>query len=192
MRCVKCGIDHPEGSKFCIKCGKELIRPDQMTPRCPQCGKESIAGATFCTNCGKTLTPSSSAYSDVKTGGPSGQESYPGQFTSSIAKDIIFSFITCGIYMLFWQARQMKALNYLLGEEKFKFLVWLLLTLITCGLYHIYYEYVMGQSIVETQKRKDRFTSNELPVVCLVLSIFGLSIVADAIQQNEINKLFGK
>jgi hypothetical protein len=35
-------------------------------------------------------------------------------------------------------------------------------------------------------------TSNDIPVLSLILSIFGLHIITDAIQQNEINKFFEK
>jgi hypothetical protein len=114
-----------------------------------------------------------------------------GQYTSSIVKDIILSIITCGIYSLFWQARQMRAVNYLLEEEKYNFWKWFLLTIITCGIYHIYYEYMMAQSIMEVQRRFGRPISNNLHVLSVVLAIFGLHIVTDAVQQDEINRLFG-
>jgi hypothetical protein len=114
------------------------------------------------------------------------------KYSSSIAKDIILSLITCGIYYLFWQERQMKAANYLLEEDKYSFIKWLLLTIITCGIYHIYYEYTFGQSIMEAQRRLDRPVSSNLHLLSVGLAIFGLNIVADAIQQDEINKLFGR
>jgi len=113
------------------------------------------------------------------------------QYTSSIVKDIILSIITCGIYYLFWQARQMRAVNYLLEEEKYNFWKWFLLTIITCGIYNIYYEYIIAQSIMEVQRRLDKPVSNNLHILSVVLAIFGLGIVADAIQQDEINRLFG-
>lgn len=114
------------------------------------------------------------------------------QYTSSIVKDIILSIITCGIYYLFWQARQMRAVNYLLEEEKYSFWKWFLLTIITCGIYNIYYEYIMAQSIMEVQRRLDRTISSNLHILSVILAIFGLNIVTDAIQQDEINRLFGR
>jgi hypothetical protein len=114
------------------------------------------------------------------------------RYTSSIVKDIILSIITCGIYYLFWQAREMGAVNYLLEEGKYNFWKWFLLTIITCGIYHIYYEYILAQSIMEVQGRLGRPVSNNLHILSVVLAIFGLNIVADAIQQDEINRLFGK
>jgi hypothetical protein len=70
--------------------------------------------------------------------------------------------------------------------------MWFLLTLVTCGLYHIYHEYVMGQSITQVQRRFEKEVSDNLSLISLLLSIFGLTIVTDAIQQHEINALFGR
>jgi hypothetical protein len=112
------------------------------------------------------------------------------KYTSSIVKDIILSIITCGIYYLFWQAREMGAVNYLLEDEKYNFWKWLLLTIITCGIYHIYYEYILAQSIMEVQRRLGRPVSGNLHILSVILAIVGLNIVADAIQQDEINRLF--
>ncbi len=114
------------------------------------------------------------------------------QFTSSIAKDIIFCIITCFIYNVFWQAREMRAINYLLGEERYSFVKWALLTLITCGIYHIYFQYIFARSIMETQTKHGIMVSANIDAMSVFLTIFGLSIVADAIQQKEINKFFGK
>lgn len=125
---------------------------------------------------------------DYGTSVPGGGE----KFTSSIAKDIILSIITCGIYGLFWTARQMRAVNYLLGQDKFSFVKWFLLCIVTCGIYHVFYEYSMAQSLVEIQERMGRPLSASLPVISVILAIIGLHIVADAIQQDEINKLFGQ
>ena len=124
-----------------------------------------------------------------------GQINFPieaDEATSNIAVDVILSVITCGIYNFFWQARQMRVVNVLLGEERFGFWMWFLLTLVTCGLYHIYHEYVMGQSITQVQRRFEKEASDNLSLISLLLSVFGLTIVTDAIQQHEINALFGR
>lgn len=114
------------------------------------------------------------------------------QYVSNIVTDIILSIITCGIYALFWQARQIRALNYLLGVEKYNFLKWLLLSIITFGIYNFYHEYLMAQSINELQQKFGKPISAGLPVLSVVLTFFGWGIVTDAIQQSEINKIFGR
>ncbi len=75
----------------------------------------------------------------------------------------------------------------MIKNERYSFLPWLLLTIFTCGIYHIYYEFRMTEDICNVIEET---TGNE-PFVNLLLSIFGLSIVADALQQSLINKYFG-
>ncbi|MCB0356780.1 MAG: DUF4234 domain-containing protein, partial [Bdellovibrionales bacterium] len=83
--------------------------------------------------------------------------------------------------------KQMESVNFMLKQEKYSFLPWAILTLITCGLYHVYHEYRMTQDICRVLGEPN---SNE-PLVNLVLSLFALSIVADALQQALINRYFG-
>lgn len=105
----------------------------------------------------------------------------------NIAFDLVVAIITCWIFNIYVQHRQMKALNAMLKQEKYSFWSWFLLTLITCGLYHIYHEYrKMSDLVVVTKTPGD-----SEPVICIVLSIFGLAIVADAIMQSHINRHYG-
>lgn len=110
-----------------------------------------------------------------------------GDFVRGIALDIVLTIITCGLFNLYVQYRQMEAVNGMLREEKYSWIVWLLLSFITCGLYHIYHEYRKSSDIAEVLGDKN---SNE-PIINVILTIFGLSIVADAIQQVHINKYYG-
>jgi Domain of unknown function (DUF4234) len=112
------------------------------------------------------------------------------QAVSNIVVDILFSVVTLGLYNLFWNARQFRVLNAFLGEERFKFWKWFLLTIITFGIYHVYNEYLVGAAIVEVQRNANRPVFENMPLLCVVVSICGLSVVADAIQQHEINKLY--
>ena len=114
----------------------------------------------------------------------------PARAKSSVALDLLLTLVTCGVYNLFWQARQFRALNAFLGVKRFRFWSWLFLTLLTCGGYHVYTEYVIGQSITQIQRSLGRAVSTNLPLVCLVVSILGLTPAADAIQQHEINAFF--
>jgi hypothetical protein len=114
----------------------------------------------------------------------------PEKAVSNVAVDILLTIATCGIYNLFWQARQFRVLNAFLGQERFRFWMWLLLTLVTCGIYHIYTEYLMGRSITEIQRQIGKPPAENLSLISLLLSIFGLTVVADAIQQSEINGFF--
>ena len=81
----------------------------------------------------------------------------------------------------------MIAVNTMIREIKYKFVPWLLLSIITCGLYHIYHEWRKSSDIAIALGK----TESQEPIINVLLSIFGLSIVADAIQQAEINKYYG-
>jgi hypothetical protein len=109
---------------------------------------------------------------------------------SNIATDIVLSLITCGIYNLFRQARQFRVLNAFSGRDEFRFWTWFFLTLVTCGIYHVYTQYRMGIVISDINRKLGRPANENLALICLLLSIFGLILVADAIQQNEINAFY--
>lgn len=105
----------------------------------------------------------------------------------NIALDIVLSLLTCSLWSIYVQHAQMKAVNTMIGREKYSFLIWLLLTMITCGLYHFYHEYQMSRDICIVQGRPDATD----PLVHLVIAIFSFGIITDAIQQAEINRYFG-
>jgi len=110
----------------------------------------------------------------------------------NIVVSLILTILTCGIYDLYWNAKQMKTMNGLLEREELSFWTWLLVSIITCGVFHLYYEYKMGLALVEIQEKYDMRVDNHLPILSLLLSVFGFSIVVDAIHQNEINKAYEK
>jgi len=191
MQCFNCGHENQEDARFCVKCGKSIDVSGNGTLYCSSCGKENLQGVSFCAFCGAPLGARPGNRGHGNPADPQRQQPYGGgSYASNIALDIILSIITCGIYWFFWQARQMRALNYLLKEQRFSFLLWFLVSLITCFLFNVYYEYIMAQAIVEIQKKQGKALSNDLPVLSLVLSLFGLHVITDAIQQHEINKFF--
>ncbi|HXT00503.1 MAG TPA: DUF4234 domain-containing protein [Elusimicrobiota bacterium] len=106
-----------------------------------------------------------------------------------VAVGIILSVVTCGLYNIYWNYRQMDAMNALLGRQEFDFAKWAILTLITCGIYHIYYEYRMGNELQAWLTQNGRPVNPHLALTGLVLSMFGLTVVADAVYQHELNKL---
>lgn len=115
----------------------------------------------------------------------------PSEGVRNVAVDIILTIVTCGIYGIYWQYKKIDALNGWLERQDFSFGLWLLLSIITCGIFAIYYEYKMAQGIVEIQEKFSLRISRDLPLISLVLCIFGLGIVSLAIQQSEINKFYG-
>jgi hypothetical protein len=106
----------------------------------------------------------------------------------SIIKGVVFSLLTCGLYNIYWQYLQINTVNTLLGRQEFSFARWFVFSLLTCGLYHIYWEYIFGQGIDEVQAMHNTpVRADNLPLLSVILSLVGLSLIADAIQQREIN-----
>ena len=151
--------------------------------RCTHCGEENPDEAKFCSRCGRSIGQQNAH--EFEKSGQAGSE----RFASNIVLDIILTIITCSIYWFFWQARQIRTLNFLLKEQRFSFILWFFVSIITCFIFNVYYEYIMAKAIIELQNKRGIQSSNDLPVLSLLLSIFGFHVIADAIQQYEINKL---
>ncbi len=115
----------------------------------------------------------------------------PEQAVRNVAMDIILSLVTGGIWYFVWQYNQFKVVNAFLGRDAANFGTWLLLSLVTCGLYSIYFEYKFAQYINDVQRSIEQPVNTNLPMMSLILGLCGLAIVADAIQQNEINRFYG-
>jgi hypothetical protein len=105
---------------------------------------------------------------------------------------ILFTILSCGIYAMYWQYMQFKTINSWLGREEHKFGMYLLFTVLSCGIYAVYYEYKFAQSLVDLQKSRGVQVNENLPIIAVLLAFSGLSMVTWAIEQTEINKLYGK
>lgn len=109
----------------------------------------------------------------------------------SIVTGILITLITCGIYGLYWQFKQMATLNAWLGRNEYSFWLWFFLCILTCGIFGLYYEYKMACGINEIQTDKGMYADQNLPIICVALALFGVGIASLAIQQYQINKLYG-
>lgn len=112
-----------------------------------------------------------------------------GEFHVPVAEGLILSVVTCGLYNVYWNYTQFRAMNALLGRQEYDFTKWLLLSLVTCGLYHIYTEYRMGSDLQDYLVRNGHTVNPNLSTIGLVLSCFGMTVIADAIYQHELNRL---
>ncbi len=109
----------------------------------------------------------------------------------NIAVCIILSIVTCGIYGLYWLACLANDVNEVSGrQDDLSGGMVVLLSIVTCSIYHLYWSYTAGEKIdAARQARGLPVQSNGL--VYLLLSLFGLSIVAYALMQNELNRMSG-
>ncbi len=130
-----------------------------------------------------------------QTGGyqqqPYQQTGYPASMGTgtnrNIALCIIFCFITCGIYGIYWFFKLNDEINSLAGEpDATSGIVVFLLSIVTCGIYLWYWLYQMGTR-VDRIKQNRGVASESSHVLFLVLGIFGLGIVDYALMQSEIN-----
>ena len=118
---------------------------------------------------------------------------YPAQeAVIPVGVAVILTLVTCGLYGLWWQYKQMEILNAWHGREEYNFWTYLVLSFITCGFYAIYYEYKMAQGINQIQHAHGYRVNENLALICLFVTIVGLGVVSLAIQQSDINDLYGE
>ena len=149
---------------------------------CGHCGSGNDDNSRFCIHCGAPLM--TQGESDTNRG-PKEEIIYTDVAPRSIPISIILSFVTCGIYMLYWIYRLNDEINELAQDETAPGggLV-IILTVLTCGIYGLYWYYRMGEKcdyIAQTH------TSNN--ILYLVLGIFGLGIVSIALMQDTVNRV---
>ena len=114
----------------------------------------------------------------------------PGDFEPvNIALYLVLTLVTCGLFNLYWNFRQMEWCNDLLDRDEFSFGWWLVLILLTCGLYHLYYQFKMGEAINEIQASRGLPVREGLPILSVVAAILGAGVVADCIHQHELNAI---
>ena len=108
-----------------------------------------------------------------------------------IVTSILLSFVTCGIYGIFWfisitdDARIVSGDDHLSGGKCF------LLTLVTCGIYGFYWAYLMGKAIMQAKAKND-MPADDNAMLYVILQIFGLGIVVYCLVQNDLNAIADK
>ena len=106
----------------------------------------------------------------------------------SIGICILLSIVTCGIYSIIWFISLTDDANSLSRERSsasggMSFL----LTLVTCGIYGYFWSYKLGDKL-DAKRYENKECSGSFGILFLLLYVFGLSIVVNAIAQNELNK----
>lgn len=107
----------------------------------------------------------------------------------NIAVCIILTIVTCGIYGIYWFVCLSDDTNLVAGDTYgTSGGMALLLTIVTCGIYSIYWAYKQGEKI-DRVKTYRGLPAGSNAILYLVLTLFGFSIVAWALMQNELNNL---
>ena len=101
-----------------------------------------------------------------------------------VAVAIILTIVTCGIYGIYWFISMTNEVNAITGTPgDTSGGVAFLLTIVTCGLYSYYWAYKMGDKLDKYEN-----TASQRGLTYVVLTVFGLGIVAYALLQDSINK----
>lgn len=101
--------------------------------------------------------------------------------------DFILIIITAGVWNIWMQYRQIRDFNIYLGQRRYSFLKWALLSLVTFGLYHIYHEYKLTRDMYENVT--DDKNGLEVGIIAGVISATGAWIFVDLYQQSILNGL---
>ena len=123
------------------------------------------------------------------------EKNYIGEGTfmiqrKSIVVCILLSLVTCGIYGLYWLACLANDTNTRVREKQTTLPAeWVvLLSIVTCNIYHIYWMYKAGEKIDAARQMRGLPSQNN-GLVYLLLTLFGFSIIAWALLQNELNNM---
>lgn len=111
----------------------------------------------------------------------------------SIALAIVFTFITCGIYGLYWLYKLAEETDIVLGtrSETSPGMV-VVFSIITCGIYNIYWCYKQGCKFEEYGRFTGRNDAESWSIMMLVLALANYfcgvtMIIAYALMQDKIN-----
>lgn len=108
----------------------------------------------------------------------------------SVAMVVLLGIITCGIYSFYWIYATSKEVAVASGEKDNAGME-LLLCLVTCGIYMLYWYYKYSQKTVALGEQENAGVDQNLPILALILAVFTVGIVAAAIMQANLNKVWG-
>jgi len=109
---------------------------------------------------------------------------------------LLLSFVTCGIYAIYWLFKTSDELRLATQDESINPTTDLLLVLVTCGIWGIYVEYRNSQKIHQILSqtepgRKDQ--SQTILILNIAMYFVGVTgLIATYILQEEMNQLANK
>lgn len=103
----------------------------------------------------------------------------------SIAMMIVLSFVTCGIYNLYWIYASRNEFKQLSQDQSINPAVELLLCLL-CFPYFFYWLYKFSADLAKYQSEKGQYCQDN-SIINLLLAIFGLGLISELIIQNQLN-----
>lgn len=101
---------------------------------------------------------------------------------------ILLSIITCGIYGIYWFCILTDDTARANDDPDFSGIKSLIFTIITCGIYGLYWNYKVAKEVYEAGQKKGLAISDN-SAICLICSIFGLTIITYILVQSDLNKI---
>ena len=211
--CSNCGATNTDSAKFCTECGTALTAPeadytnfsynevddsnvsneentfDTTYTYGESTNSENTEVMTYTTSDDSEKTEDKYTYT-YNADNKSGSNTYAGSFSSGIVPrnivlSVVLSFVTCGIYQIYWFIKMNDEVNALANEpDAPSGIMVFLFTLITCGIYGFFWMYKMGE---RCDKIKGSVGGSS-GILYLILGILGLSIVSYILIQDSINK----
>lgn len=216
-QCPSCGAENVGEARFCVKCGTPLspAPPPESWRSSSPLNSSPLSGASDPLNNPPYGTPNpSSGYQPSTPYTPPPPQSnlaptygwqqdapLPGMqpsgrygllFTGERREPVmvlIFSLLTCGIYMFYWWYTVGTEIKNALNREDINPSLDIILSLVTCGLYTLYLFYKYPKLMTEMQERVG-MPRNDVSTTSLILAIFGLGIVSVLIIQSELNNIW--
>lgn len=188
MFCTNCGAANADGTKFCVSCGSPLAQPQYQQPNYqqpnyqqPNFQQQGYQQPNF-------------QQPNYQQQGYQQQVNYGGYRAPIVARKlitcIILSIVTFGIYGIIWMISIVDDLNTAAqtpGEPSGGTVF--LLTLVTCGIYSYIWMYKAGEKVDRIRQMNGMPAGNNTSLVYLLLSVFGLGIVAYYLIQSELNNV---
>ena len=110
----------------------------------------------------------------------------------SIALDVVLTIVTCGLYGLYWLYCLAKNVNIVAMSNGKSPLpgagMVVLLNVVTCGIYGLYFYWKAGK-IISGVHQKNGYVADDDALILVLFSIFGLSILSNAILENNLNEV---
>jgi len=107
----------------------------------------------------------------------------------NIAVYVILSIVTFGLWGLVWFFQLGGDIGRLRGDGKPSPIIDLILIIITCGIWGLILGYTWGDKLNEGLRQSGRPVNQNLPILTLVLGLFGLQIISFVLWQVELNKV---
>jgi hypothetical protein len=178
--CTKCNQPNADDARSCFNCGQPFTGQGGSTPFTTPAGQQQQQQTPW-------GTPAYGAPMQQRPGG--GGVSAIGEKRDPVMV-LVYTFLTCGIYLYFWlHATSTDFKNALGGREDINPTLDVVLSIFTCGLYFIYLLYKYPQLILELQDRTSQ-PRNDISTISIVLGIVGLGIVSIFMIQTELNKVW--